>query len=74
MKNRNDDGVWQMASTNEGNELKHSKLLQRTIELMGDTMALVSSSCSIINENYASRCQEHDNDHDTALCYGKACI
>ena len=43
-----DDGEWQAAAVNEGAELKHSRLLHRTLERMEDTMVLVPSSCGTI--------------------------
>ena len=44
MKNLIDDGGRPEAAVNEENELKDSQLHHRTIELMGDTMALIPSS------------------------------
>ena len=44
MQNHIDDCVWQTASKNEGNELKHSQLHHCATELRADTMVLVSSA------------------------------
>ena len=51
-----DDGEWQAAAVNEGAELKHSRLLHRTLERMEDTMVLVPSSRGMIyKQNLVSK-------------------
>ena len=62
MQNQIHDGVWQTASTNKGNELKHYQLHLRTVELMGDTMVLVSVSRSKFYKRYRWKKQAHEYD------------
>ena len=48
-----DDGGQPEAPVNEGNELKHSRLLDRPLQRMRDTMVLVSSSRGMIYKSGA---------------------
>ena len=51
-----DNGGQPEVAVNEENELKHSRLLDRPLERMRKTMALVSSSRGIIyNRNLVSK-------------------
>ena len=50
-----DDGVWQTASTNEGNELTHYRLLGSPLERMRDMMVMVPSSRDMIYKSCALR-------------------
>ena len=59
-----DDGEWQAAAVNEGAELKHSRLLHRTLERMEDTMVLVPSSCGTIYRSKVVTKSVHENDEN----------
>ena len=50
-----DDGEWQAAAVNEGNELKYSHLLGSPLERMRDMMVMVPSSRDMIYKSCALR-------------------